>query len=267
MRHEKQAQVDMLINHKIPVLLEGPSGSGKTTILMNAAKEAGIPYSFISGTRQTTVSHIIGFMNVNGVYSPSPFRKAYEEGHYFNVDEIDAMDSNVLLIFNSLENHIMYFPDGYSEPPHKNFRFMATANPQDQHDRYVGRNKLDAATLDRFDQVSVDRDPALEESLVDSDTIESVGILRKALRQTNSSITISMRDSIRFQKRKDLKLLTGFVEKMVGGSELVLEKYQELLDSRPKNTKTQDCKSLNTLDALMSKRLAEKEKPDGNKEL
>ena len=87
MQHSLQTTVQTLINNNIPVLLEGPSGSGKTTILMTAARNAGMDYSFLSGTRQTTVSHIIGFMNVNGIYSPSPFRKAYTEGHYFNIDE------------------------------------------------------------------------------------------------------------------------------------------------------------------------------------
>ena len=262
MFHGKQSEVEMLINNKIPVLLEGPSGSGKTTILMTAADNAGIPYSFISGTRQTTVSHIIGFMNVNGVYSPSPFRTAYTEGHYFNIDEIDAMDSNVLLVFNSLENDIMAFPDGYTDPPHENFRLMATANPQDQHGHYVGRNKLDAATLDRFDQVSVDRDQKLEESLVDKDTSRKMGVLRTVLDETNSSISVSMRDSMRYQKRKNLNLLDGFIEKLVSNSDLVLEKYREIIGKEPEHKNTSQCQTFEQLVELLTARAKQKENSD-----
>lgn len=253
MQHEIQTTVQTLIHNSIPVLLEGPSGSGKTTILMNAARNAGMEYSFLSGTRQTTVSHIIGFMNVNGIYSPSPFRKAYTEGHYFNIDEIDAMDSNVLLIFNSLENNIMAFPDGYTEPPHENFRLMATANPQDQHESYVGRNKLDAATLDRFDQVSVSRDEKLEKSLVDEATSLAMGVLRGILVDVNSSTTISMRDSMRYFKRKSLGLLDGFVNKLVRDNEMVLDRFKDLMVENAPDKNYEECETFDELVDLMSK--------------
>jgi MoxR-like ATPase len=253
MQHKLQTTVQTLIHNSIPVLLEGPSGSGKTTILMNAARNAGMEYSFLSGTRQTTVSHIIGFMNVNGIYTPSPFRKAYTEGHYFNIDEIDAMDSNVLLIFNSLENNIMSFPDGYTEPPHENFRLMATANPQDQHESYVGRNKLDAATLDRFDQVSVSRDENLEKSLVDVATTQAMGYLRGILQDVNSSTTISMRDSMRYHKRKSLGLLDGFVHKLVRGNEMILDKFKDLVSENAPDKLYEECDSFDELVDLMNK--------------
>lgn len=255
--HSKQEEVETLIKNRIPVLLEGPSGSGKTTIFMKAAAKAEIPYSFISGTRQTTVSHIIGFMNVNGVYAPSPFRKAYVEGHYFNIDEMDAMDSNVLLIFNSLENNIMYFPDGYTEPPHENFRFMATANPQDQHQHYVGRNKLDAATLDRFDQVMVERDPELEKWLVDEETLTVMDMLRKSLDKVSSSVVLSMRDSIRYQKRKGLNLLDGYTTKLLKGNQLAIDKYAELLAKVPKVYKLSTCRTMDDLIQTMHRNAKE----------
>ena len=253
MQHSLQTTVQTLINNNIPVLLEGPSGSGKTTILMTAARNAGMDYSFLSGTRQTTVSHIIGFMNVNGIYSPSPFRKAYTEGHYFNIDEIDAMDSNVLLIFNSLENNIMAFPDGYTDPPHKNFRLMAAANPQDQHESYVGRNKLDAATLDRFDQVAVFRDENLEKSLVDEVTTEAMGHLRAILADVNSSLSISMRDSMRYYKRKSLGLLDGFVHKLVRGNEMIYDRFTELVAASAPDKLYEECETLDELISLMKK--------------
>jgi len=249
MEHPKQKEVALLIKHKQPVLLIGEAGSGKTTIIMNIAKNDGIPYSFIGGTRQTTLSHIIGFMNINGIYVPSTFRKAYEEGHYFNIDEIDAMDANVLLVFNSLENNIMYFPDGYNKPPHKNFRFTATANPQNEH--YTGRSKLDAATLDRFDIVDIDRDQDLEASLVDQETLQHINILRQAIKKTNSDIVISMRDSLRFQNRKNLKILKGFIHRLSGKSDLIYNMYLETISKLPKHTNQSECKTFKDLVDLL----------------
>lgn len=223
MDHSKQQEVEKLIEHNIPVLLEGPTGTGKTTILQKAAKKAGVPYSFIAGTRQTTVSNILGFMSVNGTYVPSVFRKAYEEGHYFNIDEIDAMDPNALLVFNSLENNLIAFPDGYLEPPHKNFRLCATANPADAHDRHTGRAVLDAATLDRFDIIKLDVDPELEKEILEERTFLMLQAIRLTLNECNIKKHVSLRDGLRLEKRMNLGFCIKYVE------ERILENNHEII--------------------------------------
>ena len=204
--HSKQNEITKLVSHSIPVLLIGEKGSGKSTILINAAKELGIPYSFVVGTRQTTVGNLLGFISVTGIYIPSVFRKAYEEGHLFNIDEIDAMDSNTLLVLNSLENGAISFPDGYNDAPHKDFRLCATANPFDEHQAYTGRSNLDASSTDRFDIIRINRDPDLERSLTDNETMEQISLMRIILDENNSSKTVSMRDSIRKAQRKQIGL-------------------------------------------------------------
>ena len=231
MEHCKQHIVEKLINYNIPVMLVGEAGSGKTTILQKCAEKAGVPYSFIAGTRQTTVSNILGFMSVNGTYVKSTFRKAYEEGHYFNIDEIDAMDANCLLLFNSLENNMIAFPDGYSEPPHENFRLMATANPMKEHSAYTGRTKLDAASLDRFDIIDIDRDDSLEISLVGEKIFKKIKLLRECLKHTCSSKEISMRDAIRLKKRTELGLSSGFIEKLLEDNGVALNMYKTELEN------------------------------------
>ena len=132
MKHNKQDIVAAWLAAGEPVLLEGPAGSGKTTIAMNLAKEAGKDLCMVVGTKQTTVNNLLGFISINGNYIDTQFRKAFEHGHYFLIDEIDAMDPNVLLALNTIENGIVSFPDKVVEM-HPDFRLLATANPSDQH--------------------------------------------------------------------------------------------------------------------------------------
>ena len=230
MEHSKQREIELLLENNMPVLLEGPTGTGKTTALQKAAKSAGVPYSFIAGTRQTTVSNILGFMSVNGTYVKSVFRKAYEEGHYFNIDEIDAMDPNAVLVFNSLENSIVAFPDGYTEPPHKNFRLCATANPSDAHDRHTGRAVLDAATLDRFDVINLSTDVNLESALLEERTFKILTAIRAALVGCNIQKHVSLRDGLRIEKRLHLGFCTKFIEeRILENNKAAIQLYTEAL--------------------------------------
>ena len=248
MKHSQQELVEKLITNNLPVLLEGVAGTGKSTILQNAAKSAGVPYTAIVGTRQTTLNMLMGFISINGVYIPSVLRKAYEEGHYFCIDEIDGMDNNVLLVFNSLENDYLSFPDGYSEPPHPNFRFMATANPQNSHHIYTGRSKLDAATLDRFDRVLIPLDEELELNLTDEDTHAQIKLMRGILESNNMSKQLSMRDSIRYYKRKQIGLGDDYHVTLLQDKDCLIAYNEELVkieEAKPK--KQEDCKTVDDL--------------------
>lgn len=252
MKHNKFNEVLILANARIPCLLTGEKGSGKTTVATQVADGLKIPFYSMSMTRQTTLSHLLGFMSVNGTYVGSQLRKVAEGGGMYLLDEIDAGDANVLLCLNTIENGFISFPDGIIEL-HKDFRLMATSNPQDQHDQYVGRNKLDAATLDRFDIIELDHDPELEKSLVDDDIFQHIRILRKVLADMNSSKTISMRDAMRYQKRKDLKLLDGFIYRLTGNNKMAFEKFNEAIASIPKFTNQADCTTADDLYDLIYK--------------
>lgn len=249
--HIKYEEAKTLIKENIPVLLTGEKGSGKTTMAKQIAEELGLKFFSVSLTRQTTLSYLLGFMNVNGVYIPSLLRGAVEHGGMYLLDELDAGDPNVLLSLNTIENGFVSFPDGIIEC-HENFRLVATSNPQDEHSHYTGRAKLDGATLDRFDIIEVPRDEMLEKTLVDADTFRHVSALREVLREHNSSTIVSMRDSMRFQKRKELGLTEGFVHRLVGNNELVIEKYNKFLENMPKHTDQSECKTLEELVSLVS---------------
>ena len=199
MIHAKQPIIAAWLAAKEPVLLEGPAGTGKTTIAINLAKEAGKKLCMISGTKQTTVNALLGFISINGTYIPTQFRDAYEKGHYFLIDEIDAMDPNVLLAINTIENGLVSFPDGVVAV-HPDFRLLATANPTDSHSQYTGRSKLDFSTLDRFQRELIEIDPDLEAHISSSTTTELVATARSIIEANATTKQLTSRDARRMAK-------------------------------------------------------------------
>ena len=249
--HSSYSTVLKLVDNNIPVLLTGAAGSGKTTLANQIAEGLTLAFHGISMTRQTTLSHILGFISVNGTYIPSTLRKCFDikgGGGLMLFDEIDAGDPNVLLCLNTIENGYISFPDGLVKC-HPNFRIIATSNPPDQHSIYTGRTKLDGATLDRYDIIDVERDDLLEKTLVDTDTHQRMQLLREIMGRNNASKIISMRDAIRYQQRKDLKLLDdGFVYRLTDKADLVFEQYTKEVDVMPKHQDQSEC---NTIDELV----------------
>jgi len=74
--HIKQAYIEKVIASGLPTLLLGEAGSGKSTCIVKAADKAGVPYSFLAGSKQVSLGAILGFISVSGVYIPSVFRRA-----------------------------------------------------------------------------------------------------------------------------------------------------------------------------------------------
>ena len=250
MYHSKLDEAKDVLNIGQSVLLTGEKGSGKTTIAMNLAEELGLEFYSESMTRQTTLSMLLGYRNVHGDYVATKLRKAAEFGGLMLLDELDAADANVVLCLNPIENGYLSFPDTNIKL-HKDFRLMATANPPDQHSQYTGRVKLDAATLDRFDIIEVERDEDLERSLVDEDTFQRMKVLRAVLRDHNSSIVVSMRDSMRFQSRKVLNRTEGYIERLTDHNQAVLEVYNRMVDELPKYQDQKDCVTFEDLTNLI----------------
>ena len=249
--HGKFEEIEILTRANISVLLTGEKGCGKTTIAHQIAEKLKLRFFSMSMTRQTTLSHLMGFMSVNGSYIPSLLKDAFENGGLFLLDEIDAGDPNVLLSLNTIENGYISFPTGIIDV-HPDFRILATANPQNQHEFYTGRAKLDAATLDRFDIIEVDRDEHLEKSLVDPDTYRRMTLLREILKENNSATVVSMRDSMRYQKRKDLGLLNDFIYRLVDKSDLIHESYIQRMVDMPKHSDQSECSTFEELSDLVS---------------
>lgn len=170
LKHKKLKQLIKLTSANLNVLMVGMAGTGKTKGASQVAEALDLPFYCISVGSQTSKSDILGYQDANGNYVRTAFREAYENGGIFVMDEIDAGNSNVLIVLNSaLANDICSFPDKMVKR-HENFRFIATANTYGNGaDRtYVGRNQLDGATLDRFVVLDWQIDEALERALVKS---------------------------------------------------------------------------------------------------
>lgn len=150
-------------------MLVGPAGSGKTTLGMQVA--TALRRKFYMAARVTSEYKLVGFVNATGDYVRTQFRDAYEHGGVFLFDEIDASDPDALTAFNAaLANGIGDFPDGMVTV-HEDFVAIAAANTfgRGADRQYVGRNQLDAATLDRFQTFEVDYDEQLELMLARND--------------------------------------------------------------------------------------------------
>jgi MoxR-like ATPase len=136
----------------------GPAGSGKTTLAKDLAKALGRSFAFISLSAGVTETHLFGRMlpQADGTfaYVESPFVRVYRNGGVFLFDELDAADSNVMVSVNAaLANGVLCNPvTGEIIHRHESCLILAAANTfgRGGDHMYVGRNALDAATLDRF---------------------------------------------------------------------------------------------------------------------
>ena len=184
---------------RMNVMLVGPAGSGKTTVCANVAKALDLPFRFISVGMQTTKSDLLGYTDAQGRYVTTHLRETYEKGGVFLLDEVDAGNPNVLTVINAaLSNGHAAFPDKIVEK-HPDFVCICAANTFGRGaDRlYVGRNQLDAATLDRFAVISFEYDEALEMALAgNTEWTKKIQALRAAASDLRERVVISPRASI-----------------------------------------------------------------------
>lgn len=151
--------------------LPGPAGSGKTRGCREVAKALKLPFYFVSVCEETSASALLGYMDAQGRYVRSALRNAFENGGVFLLDEMDAGNANTLTVINAITStevgETAAFPDGMIER-HKDFRFVAAGNTfgTGASFHYVGRNRLDAATLDRMAYLRWPVDESLEAALV-----------------------------------------------------------------------------------------------------
>ena len=169
LRHKQLNSLIAMVGAGLNVMITGMAGTGKTKSAQQVADALGLNFYCMSVGAQTSKSDLLGYMDAQGNYVDTMFRRAYENGGVFVMDEIDAGNANVLIVMNSaLSNGVCAFPDKMVAM-HKDFHFIATANTYGNGaDRtYVGRNQLDGATLDRFACIDWKIDEDLEEALVE----------------------------------------------------------------------------------------------------
>ncbi len=152
----------------VHLLLVGPAGTGKTSAAAATAKALGIPFEAISVGPQTSKADLLGFVDAGGTFHDTPLVRAFRDGGLFLIDEMDAGHPGVLTTLNAaLAGDWLSTPAGMI-PKHAGFRCVASANTwgSGASREYVGRNPLDAATLDRFGAVAWPLDESLEAAMV-----------------------------------------------------------------------------------------------------
>lgn len=193
-RHSAFPEVLSAIAAGLNVLLVGPAGAGKTHLCEQVAEALDMPFSFTGAV--PSEYKLLGFVDAQGRTVRTQYRNAYENGGLFLWDEMDGSSPNAMLAFNAgLANGHQDFPDMVVSR-NKDFRAIASANTYGNGaDRqYVGRNQLDAASLDRFYVIPMDYDERLERVLYgDDEWTGYVHSVRKAVKSLNLRHVVSMR--------------------------------------------------------------------------
>ena len=195
--HAKFDTVLKFVQANEPVYLIGPAGTGKNVLCKQIAKAMGLKFYFTNAVTQEY--KLTGFTDAMGTYHESQFYKAFKNGGLFMLDEMDASIPEVLNILNAaIANRYFDFPApvGYVEA-HPDFRVIAAGNTfgLGADYEYVGRNQLDAASLDRFFPVRIDYDSRIEEACANGDTdlVQFCRKFRKATQRAGIRTIVSYR--------------------------------------------------------------------------
>lgn len=192
--HEKFEEVLSLVQLDEPIMLIGPAGSGKNHSILQISQALGLHMYYTNNA--SNEFKLTGFIDAGGNYRDTEFYKAFKNGGIFFLDEIDNSDPSALIVINSaLANGYMAFPHETIDR-HPNFRMIAAANTWGKGSdlQYVGRNALDGATLDRFDNIFFDYDRKLEQALYPNDEVlKFMWSFRDAVQETKIPHIVSTR--------------------------------------------------------------------------
>jgi len=216
--HQSFEDVYRIIAAGCSPFLVGPAGSGKSTLLEQVANSIGLPLYAMSVNAMTCDYNIIGYNDAQGRYVSTAFRDAYENGGVFSFEEIDAGNPNVLTVINNAMSQDRYmFPDKIVKK-HPKFVMSASGNTYGTGAtvQYVGRNSLDAATLDRFVMVFVGYDETMEDRLCpNKDWLNFVRRVRNVVNNQGMKFIVSTRAILDGQRLLNAGLAEDKVAKMV----------------------------------------------------
>jgi cobaltochelatase CobS len=213
-QHKSFEELLKIASMRLDCMLVGPAASGKTFVAESVAKALDLPFYMQPVGSQTTKFDLLGYLDATGKYVTTHLREAYEKGGVFLLDEVDAGNPNVLTVINGMtSNRVGSFPDKMV-PRHQDFVLICAANTYGRGaDRmYVGRNQLDAATLDRFVVIDWDYDVELEQEIsADRKWCGKVNKIRQAVADLKEKMVVSPRASI----KGAMLLKAGFSEERV----------------------------------------------------
>lgn len=188
-----------------PIMLAGPTGSGKSTACKKLADLLGLPFSY---TGQTNMPHKVeGSRDPldHKFYRHTAYTTTFIHGGVHVLEEMDAWNPNASLVVNApLANKWLTLENGEQYEQHPDAIFIACANTwgQGATAEYVGRNKLDAAFLDRFGiRMMWGYDTQLEIAACGSEEVaKAVQMARYNAERYGIKIVISPRSSITIVK-------------------------------------------------------------------
>lgn len=180
---------------RIPIMLVGPAGCGKTYLCEKLGEALGLPVSDQScseGMSENVFNGLLLPIGKGGEFKhvASPFMDRYESGGVMLLDEIDAGDPNLFTYINkAIANRHYTVAQRWTKPvvkKHNDFVLVAAANTfgHGADASYVGRNQLDAATLDRFKVglITLDYCQDVELSLAEADLCAWAWKVRAAIK-------------------------------------------------------------------------------------
>lgn len=195
-----------LASARIPIMLVGPAGCGKTFLAEKVAEALDLEYSDQSCSEGMSESVFNGRLlpiGKGGAFEhvPSLYMQRYETGGVMLLDEIDAGDPNLFTYINKSIANTSYTVDQRWTKPvvkkHKDFALIAAANTYGNgaDAMYVGRNQLDAATLDRFKvgMITMDYCKEVEESMAPQEVCEWAWGVREKIRENKLRRVMSTR--------------------------------------------------------------------------
>lgn len=204
-----------LATQRRPILLVGPAGCGKTYLGEKVAEALGTTFSDQScseGMSETVFNGLLLPTGKAGAFEhhASPFMERYEKGGVMLLDEMDAGDPNLFTYINkAIANDSYTVVQRFTKPvvkKHPDFVLIAAANTfgNGADEMYVGRNQLDAATIDRFKvgMIVMDYSREVEQSLASQELCDWAWRIRDAIRANRLRRIMSTRVI------KDLAIMT-----------------------------------------------------------
>jgi hypothetical protein len=160
--HSWWDRLNLYIARRPSTSIVGPTGNGKTTMAEMALRAQAFDYEMISCTDQTTVTDLVGglILRASGEeWIDGIITRCFRAGKGIILDEADALDPRVgLAMQNALQDpgpdgrgRYVSLPTGERVYPTGKCPIVQTWNTfgTGATRQYVGRNKLDAASVDR----------------------------------------------------------------------------------------------------------------------
>lgn len=207
-QHENFELLLRLVGAGENVFMSGPAGSGKTTGAKNVAEALGM--ELIVQPVALDKFEATGFVDAGGSYRESAVYRwaTSEKPALLLLDEVDGWMPQALVALNPiLDNRLGIFPGGQQFEIDPRHRVIATANTWGlgADAEYVGRNRLDAASLDRFGaRIGWGYDEKFERKLVKAKFGHEVGkaavdaslAVRKRLKDTGTKVLWGPRQTL-----------------------------------------------------------------------